>query len=177
MSVLAAPRVGTAAEGWVTLNLGEWKVSANERDVLTCLGLGSCVAFCAHDPQAGVAGMAHMVLPSSSTAGKPEAPKFIDVAVPLVVEHMERQGAQRDRIVCHLVGGAHILMNTTTELAQVGDRNIAAAREAVQTLGLRVRGEDVGGSKGRTVRLFVGSGALEVAQAGGESRTLSKGRS
>lgn len=176
MSLIAAPAARSSAEGVISLNLGEWKVSTTADEVLTCLGLGSCVALCAHDGHNGVAGMAHMVLPSSASTSRSTGPKFVDIAVPLVIEEMERVGAQRRHIQCYLVGGAHILQNTTTELAQVGDRNAEAARVALAALRLSPRGEDVGGTKGRTVRLFVGSGALEVAHAGADSRMLSNGR-
>ena len=85
-------------------------------------------------------------------------------------------GAVRGRIACYLVGGAQILANTTTEIAQVGNRNIEASRAGLAEVGLRVRAEDVGGERGRTVRLYVGSGLVEVSHAGAESRTLSNGR-
>ena len=178
MSVLTESRAKTSAEDWVTLNLGEWNVSTSERGVLACLGLGSCVALCAYDAEAAVAGMAHMVLPSSATSSNSSGPKFVDIAIPMVISQMERRGAERARIACYLVGGAHILKNTTTAIAQVGERNIEAARAGLKELGLRSRAEDIGGERGRTVRLHVGSGLLEVAHAGAgaESRTLANGR-
>ena len=52
------------------VGLGEVKTSEDPAEVLTCLGLGSCVAVCLHDPVAKVAGMAHIVLPDSE--GKPD---------------------------------------------------------------------------------------------------------
>ena len=146
--------------------------------MLTCLGLGSCVALCAHDVEARVGGMAHLVLPSSASARSASGPKFVDIAIPLVIEQMENQGAVRRRIACYLLGGAHILKNTTTEMAQVGSRNVEASRATLAALGLRLRAEDLGGERGRTVRLHVGSGLTEVSHAGAgpESRTLSNGR-
>ena len=176
MSVLAEPRAKAGPEDWVSLNLGQWNVSTSERGVLSCVGLGSCVALCAHDAQAGVGGMAHMVLPNSTSSKTSSGPKFVDVAIPMMIEEMERQGAVRGRIACYLVGGAQILANTTTEIAQVGNRNIEASRAGLAEIGLRVRAEDVGGERGRTVRLYVGSGLVEVSHAGAESRTLSNGR-
>ncbi len=176
MSVLAEPRAPAGTGELLSLNLGEWQVSTNAGEVLTCLGLGSCVALCAHDPEAGVAGMTHMVLPSSLGSSSSSGPKFVDVAIPLLIERMEHEGAVRRRIACYLVGGAHILKNTTTEIAQVGGRNIEAAQVGLAELRLRVRAEDVGGDRGRTVRLHVGSGLVEVSIAGAESLTLSNGR-
>ena len=74
-----------------TLSLGEWAVSNDPSSVLTCLGLGSCVAFIAYDPTTHIGGMAHMVLPDSAL-GRPtprSEAKFVDVAVPLVMRELQ----------------------------------------------------------------------------------------
>ena len=168
--------VASAVQESVTLNLGQWSVSAEPDKVLTCLGLGSCVALCLHDPKAGVGGMAHMVLPSSREGKDTSEAKFVDLAVPMVIEEMERHGAERRRMACYLVGGAHILTNTTTVLALVGERNVEAARAALQQVGVRVKADDVGGERGRTVRLYVASGEVVVALAGAPGQALSNGR-
>lgn len=88
----------TAVSAGPTLGLGEWHVTADRGMTLTCLGLGSCVAFIAWDPIAKVGGMAHMVLPDS-TAGRGGAPgKFVDTAIPLVLSTMQGAGALRSRL-------------------------------------------------------------------------------
>jgi chemotaxis protein CheD len=68
----------------LVLGLGEWHASRDSELTLVCLGLGSCVGLCLFDPAAGVAGMAHMVLPKSmGEAASGKAAKFVDLAVPL----------------------------------------------------------------------------------------------
>ncbi|MGE3857358.1 MAG: chemotaxis protein CheD [Dehalococcoidia bacterium] len=151
-----------------TLSLGEWAVS-NDRDaVLTCLGLGSCVAFIAYDPVARVGGMAHMVLPDS-TQGRATArseAKFVDVAVPLVMQELTALGALKARMQVSLVGGAAMLpVRSGMEQMNIGARNAAAAHAAVKAQGLRVRLEDLGGTQGRTVRLAVRTGEVTISTA------------
>lgn len=151
----------------IMLSLGEWAVTDDPERELVCLGLGSCVAFCAHDPQTGVAGMAHMVLPDSKNgkAGGAEA-KFVDLAIPLVLKEMEALGAERKRLKIHLVGGAQMLHGASfTDTMLIGKRNAEAARGALSELGLRITSEDTGGESGRTVRLAVATGQLEVSTA------------
>ncbi len=149
------------------LSLGEWAVTDDSDRELVCLGLGSCVAFAAHDVESGIAGMAHMVLPDSSN-GKPggaEA-KFVDLAIPLVLKEMEALGANRKKMKIHLAGGAQMLQGSTvTDTMQIGKRNADAAQEALKKLGLRTTTEDTGGQSGRTVRLIVASGQLDVSTA------------
>jgi chemotaxis protein CheD len=149
------------------LSLGEWAVTDDSDRELVCLGLGSCVAFCAHDPAAGIAGMAHMVLPDSAN-GKPggaEA-KFVDLAIPLVLKEMEALGASRGKMKVHLAGGAQMLHGASfTDTMQIGKRNADAAHETLKKLGLRIASDDTGGNSGRTVRLIVANGQLDVSTA------------
>ncbi|MGE3961709.1 MAG: chemotaxis protein CheD [Dehalococcoidia bacterium] len=151
------------------LGLGEWAVSAAPGSVLTCLGLGSCVALVAYDASAKVGGMAHMVLPDSVAGRVSETSpaKFVDLAVPLLLAEMERAGAQRTRMQVQLVGGASMLeVPGRTNTMQIGERNAAAARKALAAERLPVKQEHLGGTRGRTVRLDVGTGRIEVSTAG-----------
>ena len=147
------------------LSLGEWAVSDDATRQLVCLGLGSCIAFCAYDAKARVGGMAHMVLPDS-TRGKPggtEA-KFVDLAVPLVLKEMEQLGATTAQIKIHLVGGAQMMSGPAiSEAMMIGQRNIEASYATLKQLRLRIASEDLGGNAGRTVSLAVGSGELNVS--------------
>jgi len=153
----------------IMLSLGEWAVTDDPTRELVCLGLGSCVAFCAHDPGTGIAGMAHMVLPDS-TNGKPGGAegKFVDLAIPLVLREMEALGATRSKMKIHLAGGAQMLHGASfTDTMMIGKRNAAAAQQVLKELGLRITSEDTGGESGRTVRLAVASGQLDVSTAQG----------
>lgn len=150
------------------LSLGEWAVSNDPSDLLVCLGLGSCVALCLYDPLRSIGGMAHMVLPDSTATGaKSSGAKFVDVAVSLLLGEMEAKGAGRARLRAYLVGGAVMLQGAAFKsTANIGERNAEAARAALKSAGVLVRGEELGGSSGRTVRLEVSTGRLTVASAG-----------
>jgi chemotaxis protein CheD len=160
--------IGAANE--IVLGLGEWAVSGSAADVLVCVGLGSCVAFVAYDPQARIGGMAHMVLPDSSQgrASTVAPAKFVDEAIPLVLRGLQTAGAAPRRLALHLVGGARMLKSSgpAEPAMNIGDRNIVAARETLAHLGLPLASEDLGGERGRTVRLDVRTGTLSVRTAG-----------
>lgn len=159
-----------SVEESVVLSLSEWHVTDDTNVVLMCLGLGSCVALCLHDPIARVGGMAHMVLPDSSS-GRVTGPsaKFVDLAIPMLVEQMREAGAIRSRLRINIVGGARMLSGPAfAGTLDVGARNLTATRSALESLRLSVNGgEEVGGTHGRTVRLHVGSGDVAVSTAGG----------
>ena len=151
------------------LGLGDWRVTAEADVHLVCLGLGSCVALCLHDPISRVGGMAHMVLPDSTMWRPSESvAKFVDLAVPLLLREMNAAGAVVRRLTADVVGGATMLTAATGRSGpdQVGPRNTLAALAALRAHGRPVRIEDTGGSHGRTVRLNVASGELEVLTGG-----------
>lgn len=161
-------------EGAVVLSLGEWVVSDDPSDMLVCLGLGSCVAVCLYDPQRSIGGMAHMVLPDSSARGaKPSGAKFVDIAIPLLLSEMEAKGAGRVRMRAYLVGGAQMIQGVAfKQTMQIGQRNAEAARAMLRSARVPVRGEELGGTSGRTVRLEVATGRLTASCAGEDGHEL-----
>jgi len=131
------------------VRMGELAISDTPGEVLVSLGLGSCIGLAVVDKRAGVAGLAHIVLPEAS--GRPKAEslnKFADHAVPALVDGMVERGASRVFMQAALVGGASMFAGAGLE---VGARNADAVRELVASRRVPVVAEAIGGSKGRTV--------------------------
>ncbi|MBI2297897.1 MAG: chemotaxis protein CheD [Armatimonadetes bacterium] len=153
----------------VTIGLADLKTSHRPGDSLCVLGLGSCLALVCYDPVNRIGGVAHTMLPGNSRhEGNPA--KYVDTAVPLLVERMTAAGAQAGAVVCAVVGGATMLTQGTSALLEIGGRNIAAAEEALDKAGLQAVIKDVGGCKGRTVVLAVKTGVLQVSILGQPDR-------
>lgn len=155
------------------IGLGGLKVTNDPGDELVCLGIGSCIAIGIYDPGSGVAGMAHLVLPES-IAGRDdgENARFVDTGIPLLVQGMEARGASRTRMVVKIAGGAHMIARAGVDGESIGDRNTVSTRQTLSALGMTIAAEDVGGTCGRTVRLYADSGVLVVSSAGTDSREL-----
>jgi chemotaxis protein CheD len=84
----------TVQEQSVVIGLGEYHVTKDPDTTLVCYGIGSCIAFAAHDPASGVVGMAHFVLPDSTATTREVNPaRFCDTGVPLMLRELERAGA------------------------------------------------------------------------------------
>lgn len=158
---------------WVPIRVAQCRVG-RESDVFATLGLGSCVAVVLHDAEAGIGGMAHVLLPEPGRRSPPVEPaKFARTAVPHLLEQMCAAGADRRRIRAVLVGGAAMFAALMTSASlNTGERNVAAARAALDTLGIPIRGEDVGGEHGRSVRFETGSGRISVSTVGRGHRDL-----
>jgi chemotaxis protein CheD len=148
------------------VRMGELAASAAAEDVLVSIGLGSCIGLALIDRRAGVAGLAHIMLPAETGAAAVQPGKFADSGVPALVERVCALGAQRPRLDAVLVGGAQMLGAAGHRL-DVGARNESATRAALQRAGLRVAAVATGGACGRTVRVHAGSGEVTVKEAGG----------
>jgi len=151
----------------ISVGLGELAISSDQSEVLVAYGLGSCVGVCMYDPDLHLAGLLHAVLPSGKNTEKRRA-KFVDSGINLLLERILEKGARKDRLVVHLVGGANMLPSNRDALAalRIGDRNVTAARETLTELGLTPGSEVVGGTRGRTVRLYVHNGDLTLRELG-----------
>ena len=152
------------------VRMGELAISDTPGEVLVSLGLGSCIGLAVVDKRAGVAGLAHIVLPATSGAPKPwSLNKFADHAVPALVDGMVERGASRVFMQASLIGGASMFAGAGLE---VGARNADAVRELVAGRRVPVVAEAVGGSRGRTVKVDVTSGSVSVRAAGGTEEVL-----
>jgi chemotaxis protein CheD len=134
-------------------------------DVLITIGLGSCVAILLHDPVARVGGMAHVLLPSPALSRQDGNPaKFPQTAIPRLLELMGQQGASARRMTARLVGGASMFASLAAPgTIQMGERNVVASRQALYQQSIALSGEATGGDYGRTVRLWVADGRVEVS--------------
>jgi chemotaxis protein CheD len=149
--------------------IGEIVVSRNPDDELVALGLGSCIGVVMIDEKAQVAGLAHVMLPESGGDRQAKG-KFADTAVPELLSQMLALGAVRGRMRVAITGGA-AMFGTGGQL-EIGARNAAAVRSALNAAGVRCHAADTGGTQGRTVRVAVGDGTATVRVAGGAAAEL-----
>lgn len=148
--------------------MGEIAVSKTDGDELVAIGLGSCIGLALVDRQAGVAGLAHVVLPDSNGGNGPAA-KFADTAVPELISRLERSGAAKRRLQAVLIGGARMFAIGTS--LDIGARNASAVKEQLAKVGIPVHVEETGGNRGRTARVVLGSD-VSSQLAGGERTSL-----
>jgi chemotaxis protein CheD len=133
---------------------GEYRVVDDPHAVLATV-LGSCVAACLRDPEVGVGGMNHFLLPGDESAARSgEAERYGVHLMELLVNGLLKKGARRDRLECKLFGGARMMEG----LSDIGARNAAFARRFLQNEGIRVVAENLGGDRGRRIEYSPVSG-------------------
>jgi len=154
----------------IVVNLGEVAVAIDDSVVLTCLGLGSCVAICVYDPISRVGGMAHVVLPNSNGSGN-NSSKYANVAVPTLLDKMYQKGALKNRINAKITGGAQMVTKVAVG-ENIGEKNTIAVKTLLSEYHIKLTGEEVGGNRGRSVWLHVNQGKVLVRQIGTDPHEL-----
>ncbi len=132
---------------------------------LKTTGLGSCVGLTLFDPKQLVAGMAHIMLPSSDIAreGQLNIAKYADTAIPELLKQLLRLGADRRRLVAKLAGGAQMFaFSGAGDSLRIGPRNVESTKLALENLDIPVVAEDTGGNYGRTIEFDSRSGVLFI---------------
>jgi chemotaxis protein CheD len=159
----------------IPTGLGELKITADPEGILVCYGLGSCIGLTLYDPAIHLGIMAHVVLPDSNLGrgGELAPAKFANTAVPEALAWAAKYGAKRSRLIARIAGGARMLnLAGIGSKLDIGSRNVESVRVALRDCGIPLATEDTGGTYGRTLQLFVGTGRVLVSTVGRGEREL-----
>jgi len=156
---------GAPSPEQVQVGISEFVVSGDST-TLKSYGLGSCLAVALYDDEAAVGGLAHVMLPSGDEAnGQARNPgKFADTAIRAMLRRMVEEGATYTDVEAKIAGGSD-MFEFESFGEGVGDRNVEAARQELEKLGVPLVGEDVGGEKGRTVEFDPTTGLFRITIA------------
>ena len=131
---------------------GDCLVSKDRTD-LFCTVLGSCIAACIYDPIAGVGGMNHYLLPYDKKQTGHNA-RYGNEALPRLLEQLYRSGAAPHRLRAKLYGGARMLACD----ADIGEMNIAFARQFMNDNNIPLADTDLGGQAARWIKFYPATG-------------------
>lgn len=149
----------------VTVGISDLNV-AHTPEILVTYALGSCVGICLYDPVMKLAGLSHILLPSSkqlSGAMAQKQEKFADTAINLLVNKMVATGASKIRLRAKIAGGAQMFSGlSNSALATIGQRNVQAVKEELSKLNIPIVAEDTGKDYGRTLFLNAQDGSMRI---------------
>ena len=150
------------------LPMGELAVARSEGVLRTLLG--SCIGVALYDRRLKVAGLSHIVLPSSM--GRTEMPgKFADTAVPALIEKMQGLATgERLRLDARIAGGANMFYSESDNT--IGRLNQQAVEHLLEELRIEIRGRHCGGEQGRRMTFDVATGAVRIDIVGAETVSL-----
>lgn len=143
---------------------GEYYVTKEDELVVTVLG--SCISACIRDKTLGVGGMNHFMLPVDTRVSKSPmdaasgAARYGNFAMEHLINDILKIGGTKENLEVKIVGGGRIITN----MSNIGLQNIRFIREYIQTEGLTVVGEHVGGDHPRKVVYHPRTGKANVKQ-------------
>ena len=153
-------------------------------DNLFASGIGSCLVITLYEPRQRIGALAHTMLPArrvsaplsrrgftgSFKAHDPEPERrvtshglrdtrYADAAIDEMLKRIEVRGAKRQNLEAKIIGGANMF---SAFKSNIGNDNILYAKEKLKSVGVKLVGECVGGSQGRSVEFSVASGIVTV---------------
>lgn len=137
-------------------------------DVITTLGLGSCIGIALYDPVTKIGGLAHIMLPDSTKIrNNSNIAKFADTGITELLNRVVKAGANRNRLVAKIAGGAKMFeVSGSSSIGNIGFKNAEASKKKLKELGIRLIAEDTGLNYGRTVELHCDTGEYHIKSVG-----------
>lgn len=150
----------------IEVGMAQMKI-ASSPSVLVTRGLGSCLGIAIYDPQRKIGGLVHTMLPHiEETRIKSNPAKFVDAAISLMVEKLQKEGSSISNLVAKLFGGAHMFSSIPLEGPfGVGSKNVKAAKEKLVHYKIKLIGEDTGSNYGRSIFFDLDTGKVKIRTA------------
>jgi len=153
----------------ITVDISDMKIAKKPDDVIVTYSLGSCVGLTLYDPVIGIGGMIHCMLPLSKIdreKAKMKPYMFVDTGVADMLGKLYAMGAKRENIIAKVAGAGSPLGKEET--FRIGQRNYTILRKFLWKNNILIEKEDVGGSKARTLYLYLKDGRTTVKSEGKE---------
>ncbi len=159
------PATATIAKAGTTLtvDIADFKVSADPHAELITYSLGSCIGLAIWDQEAHVGGLLHYMLSDSKVSpdkAKANPAMFADTGIPLLFRSAYEFGAVKKRLVIKVAGGAKLF--DTTDAMNIGKHNYVMLRKIFWKNGVLIDSEHTCDHISRTMRLHLGTGRVTI---------------
>lgn len=158
----------------IRVGIADMKIARGETLIRTA-GLGSCVGVVLYDATRQIAGMVHIMLPSSKLArgNLVNKYKYADTAVSDLIRQLENIGVPSRVLLAKIAGGAQMFQFTgANDLMRIGPRNVEAIKAELSKFGIKITGEDVGGNSGRTIEFNPATSILRIKTVNKENKFI-----
>jgi chemotaxis protein CheD len=157
----------------IIVGIAELAVSNDCAVTMATYALGACLGVAVYDPIARIGGLSHLMLPDSSmeaTRAIRQPALFVNTGVPALLRAACELGAEKNRLIISVTGGAEILDDG--DFPNLGARNHEVLARLFKELGLRVHAGQVGGQLNRSMSLNVATGEVRLKTSGQAGETL-----
>ena len=172
----------------IEVHMGDIAVIEGPHNLMTC-GVGSCLVVTLCDLKRQIGALAHTMLSLSPTqdsehrtplswrsssenlpgqqaclvaeevSTKVPDTKYLEVAIDEMLKRMQTQGVEREDLEAKLIGGANMFPSFDSN---IGRNNVSSAKKKLKKEGIKIAGECVGGSQGRSVEFSPTTGIVTV---------------
>lgn len=151
----------------IQVGIADYKITVSPNKLIT-VGLGSCVGVAMYDPIEKVGGLLHIMLPDSAQFSNVTKPaKFADLGIPLMVKEIQQRGGKIGRLQVKIAGGAQMFSGLNNKFVlNIGQRNTEMTKTILNSLGIRILSEEVGGNRGRTMIFDTENGTVTIRAIG-----------
>ncbi|MHA1227203.1 MAG: chemotaxis protein CheD [Candidatus Hodarchaeales archaeon] len=156
------------------IGIGELELGF-EGEILKIAALGSCIGLVFYPSKRNIkkcAVMAHIMLsesPDSKKSIKRWGPaKYADLAIPRMINLLEKEGIPKNKIEAKMVGGARMSGHGSITL-RIGENNIFQVKNLLKEYKIPLKDSYTGGDTGMSVKFHIDSYLLIVTPTGGTS--------
>ncbi|AOB32850.1 chemotaxis protein CheD [Bordetella sp. H567] len=130
-------------------------------DLMITTVLGSCVAACIRDPQTGVGGMNHFMLPEGDSQSPASATmRYGAFAMEVLINEVLKAGGARERLQAKVFGGGAVL--EAMQQMNIGERNGHFVLNYLAMENIPVLAKDLGDVYARRISFFPRDGRVMV---------------
>lgn len=124
--------------------------------------VGSCIALCIWDQETLIGGMVHIMMPERNGDTSAQPGKYADLAVHVLIERMQKEGANLKHMIANCIGGAMMFGSFPGQKESIGNRNAEVVKRYLAEYKIPIMIESIGGFAGRKVSLNCEDGAITV---------------
>lgn len=136
----------------IRVGIADYKLCKSP-DLITTIGLGSCVGIAIYSMESDWCGMVHIMLPSSKEiSNNSNLLKFADSGIEITINALKEKGVNINSLCAKIAGGATMFQFTGSPLMEsIGTRNVKSVKDTLEQYGITLRAEDTGADYGRTI--------------------------
>ena len=144
------------------IKIGEMLISDSPGMTIVTYSLGSSIGITAYDPRLKLGGIVNYLLPEpmSREVERLHPMVFGKIAIPQFIDQLLGRGADPERLIVKLAGGA--VMNGLNQILRIGQRNRELARTIFRSYGIAITAESDTSSPARSLKLDIQSGITTV---------------
>lgn len=150
----------------MSVGIADMKIMRQE-GILITYALGSCIGISFYDPMIKLGALLHIMLPEGRQMTNANIFKYADTGIRETIRKLNAFGGTQRRMVCKIAGGAKMFeMKGTGGLGNIGERNAMMVKKVLMAEGIKIIGQDVGGTYARTMQMDVANGEVRIKTVG-----------